>query len=110
VSESDLLSRHPVEYPAGTPTLAPDGVERLLALVPGWEMRDVTLVRTWRLADFAAAIDFVNRVAVLAEAEGHHPNITIYGYRNVRLEFTTHSIGGLSENDFIMAAKVNQLG
>lgn len=86
-------------------------MQRLLTLVPGWELRDDAgaLQRTWRFADFRAAIAFVNAVAELAEAEQHHPDISIFGYRNVRLEFWTHSVGGLSDNDFIMAAKVNQL-
>ena len=121
-----LLNGHCVEYPKGTPTLPRDVVERLLALVPGWASlpaseRSVSRTRppaasdgmslqfTRRTADFMAAIDLVNKVAALAEEEQHHPDIRIYGYRNLVLDLSTHSIGGLSENDFIMAAKINRL-
>ena len=56
-----------------------------------------------------AAIDFFNRVAELAEAENHHPDLHLEGYRHVAIEIWTHAIGGLSENDFILAAKIDQL-
>jgi len=59
--------------------------------------------------NFMTAIDFFNRVAQLAEDEGHHPDLHLAGYRNVAIELWTHAIGGLSESDFIMAAKINQL-
>jgi len=97
----------------------PFTVEQSLALlpqVPRWELEDkVTptrtthiLTRQFKFKDFVAAMDFVNRVAGLAESEGHHPDIYI-SWNRVRLELTTHSIKGLSENDFIMAAKVNEM-
>lgn len=111
MSENDLLSRHCVEYPRGTPTLSPEAIDRNLRLVPGWELQDdgKSLRRAQRFEDFMAAVDFVNKVAALAEEEQHHPDIRIYSYRFVALDFSTHSIGGLSDNDFIMAAKVNRL-
>ncbi len=111
MNESELLNRHPTELPRGTPTLTVDAVERLLTLVPGWELVDdgKGLRRSWRFANFVDAIAFVNRVAALAEAEQHHPDIRVHGYRNVDLDLSTHSIGGLSDNDFIMAARINQL-
>ena len=56
-----------------------------------------------------AAIDFFNEVAALAEAEGHHPDLHLVGYRDVAIEVWTHAIGGLSENDFILAAKIDAL-
>jgi 4a-hydroxytetrahydrobiopterin dehydratase len=111
MSESDLLNRHPVELPAGTPALSPDAVQRMLALVPGWQLQPdgVTLRRSHRFKDFVTTIDFVNKVAVLAEEEQHHPDIHVHSYRSLDLDFSTHSIGGLSDNDFIMAAKLNRL-
>jgi 4a-hydroxytetrahydrobiopterin dehydratase len=111
MSESDLLNRHAQELPSGTPTLTPDAVQRYLAMVPAWQVVDdgKTLRRTQRFEDFMAAVDFVNKVAQLAEEEQHHPDIRIYSYRFVDLDFSTHSIGGLSDNDFIMAAKANRL-
>ena len=61
------------------------------------------------MAGFTEALAFVNKVGEIAEAEDHHPDIRIHGYRNVDLDLSTHSIGGLSQNDFIMAAKINEL-
>lgn len=59
--------------------------------------------------NFMAAIDFINKVAQLAEEEGHHPDIHLTGYRKLRIDLSTHAIGGLSENDFILAAKIEKL-
>ena len=109
MSEVDLLSQHCVEYPAGTPPLPPDEVERLLARVPGWRLQDGVLRRGLLFPDFRTLIAFVGRLADLAEEEQHHPDFLVYGYRRMRLDFATHSIGGLSLNDFIMAARVNLL-
>jgi 4a-hydroxytetrahydrobiopterin dehydratase len=107
----ELLEGHPVELPKGTPVLPQRSVTRLLSLVPGWELgTDKKSIRCRRrTANFMEAIALLNRIAELAEAEQHHPDVRIYGYRNLELVFSTHSIGGLSANDFIMAAKVNQL-
>ena len=109
MSESDLLEQHCVEYPAGTPPLPPEEVERYLALVPGWKLDDGVVRRALRFPDFRNLIGFVNRLAELAEAEQHHPDFLVYAYRRIRIDFATHSIGGLSLNDFIMAARVNQI-
>ena len=111
MSETDLLNRHCVEYPKGTPTLTPAAVERYLPLVPGWEVVEEgkTLRLTRRCEDFIAAMDLVNKVAAVAEEEQHHPDIRVYSYRRLALDLSTHSIGGLSDNDFIMAAKINRL-
>jgi 4a-hydroxytetrahydrobiopterin dehydratase len=65
------------------------------------------IIREFKFGDFKAAMGFVNEVAAVAEAEGHHPDIYIF-YNLVRLELSTHAIGGLSENDFIMAAKIGE--
>ena len=78
-----------------------------LPQVPGWELEGNKLTRRYKFKDFLGSMAFVNRVAELAESEGHHPDIYIY-WNRVRLELTTHAIKGLSENDFIMAAKINQ--
>jgi 4a-hydroxytetrahydrobiopterin dehydratase len=77
----------------------------------GWEVvEDGTKIRKkWTAKDFIAAIDFFNRVADLAEDEGHHPDLHLKGYRNVSIELSTHAIGGLSANDFILAAKIDEL-
>lgn len=89
----------------------PSAAAARLPEVPGWELageKKDRLVRRFEFRDFREAIAFVEKVAELAEAEDHHPDILI-SYNKVRLELWTHAVGGLSENDFIMAAKVNRL-
>jgi 4a-hydroxytetrahydrobiopterin dehydratase len=65
--------------------------------------------RAWTVRNFMAGIEFFTKVAALAEEEGHHPDLHLEGYRQVAIELWTHAIGGLSENDFILAAKINQI-
>ena len=103
----DLLNGRWHEYPKGSPALSADEVAARRALVPDWQLtRDGKGLRvSRRLRSFAAAIELVNRVAEMAEAEQHHPDIRIHGYRNLELDLWTHSVGGLTDNDFIMAAK-----
>ena len=107
----DLLSGHCQDYPEGSPTLSPDEVAERVALVPDWELVDDArgLRLSRRMADFNAAIELVNGVAEVAEAEQHHPDIRVHGYRNIVLDLSTHSLGGLTDNDFIMAAKIDRL-
>ncbi len=105
-----LTQRYCIACEAGTPPMSLEEAERLMAQVPGWELRpdEKKLVRRFKFKGFKEAMRFVNRVAELAEAEGHHPDIYI-SWNRVRLELTTHAIKGLSENDFIMAAKISEL-
>ncbi|MDQ3987319.1 MAG: 4a-hydroxytetrahydrobiopterin dehydratase [Actinomycetota bacterium] len=105
---TNLASEHPQEYPKGTPTLAEDDVRKMSGVVPDWEVRDGKLVRDFKARDFNEAFGFLARVALLAEAEGHHPDIH-NSWNRVTLEFWTHTAEGLTRNDFIMAAKVNSL-
>jgi 4a-hydroxytetrahydrobiopterin dehydratase len=82
----------------------------MLASVPGWKMEEngTRLARRFEFEDFRKAMEFVNRVADLAEEQGHHPDIAIH-WNKVDLVLWTHKIGGLHENDFILAAKVGRL-
>jgi 4a-hydroxytetrahydrobiopterin dehydratase len=107
----ELLAKHCFEREKGTPVLSPAEVNELLNLVPGWTLAEDGTTIQWqkRMAHFVAAVNFVDKLAEVCEEQDHHPDIHIYKYRWVGLDFTTTSIGGLSENDFIMAAKVNQL-
>jgi 4a-hydroxytetrahydrobiopterin dehydratase len=107
----DLLNGSCHEYAKGTLPLNRSEVAERIPLVPNWELVDggSGLRFSRRMADFMAAVGLVNQVAGLAEAEQHHPDIRIHGYRNLVLDFSTHSIGGLTDNDFIMAAKINRL-
>lgn len=78
--------------------------------VPEWSLSESgrTISRTFRLNDFVAAMEFANRITPLAEHEGHHPDLFI-GWGKVKVELSTHSIGGLSVNDFILAAKIDRI-
>lgn len=94
----------------GVPPLAKDVVDRLWAELSGWELakNGGSLAKDLVFKDFDKAMDFVNMVADLAEAQGHHPDIDIR-YNKVRLSLSTHAIGGLSVNDFILAAKIDAI-
>ena len=82
-----------------------------LANLEGWYLtHDGQRIRKdWTVKNFMAGMDFFNKVAEIAEDDGHHPDLHIEGYRNVSIELWTHAIGGLSENDFILAAKIDGL-
>jgi 4a-hydroxytetrahydrobiopterin dehydratase len=94
----------------GEPPLSPDRARELARETPGWSLvaEEPRLQREYRFEDFPKAIKFVTQVADLAEKQGHHPDIHIH-YDRVKLVLWTHAIGGLSENDFILAAKINTL-
>jgi len=75
-----------------------------------WRRDGAAIVREWRLADFAAAIDFVERVAEVAEQVNHHPDILVHGWNKVRLTLSTHSEGGVTGADLALARRVDALG
>lgn len=75
-----------------------------------WRREGDAIAREWKLADFAEAIAFVNRVAEAAEQAGHHPDIHVHGWNRVRLELSTHSEGGITQADLDMAARIDSLG
>lgn len=102
-----LHEEHPVEYPKGTEPLGAEGVAELAGEVPEWRAEDGKLARSFRFGDFQEAFAFVSRVALLAEAEGHHPDISI-SWNRVSLSFWTHTASGLTRNDFIMAARIDR--
>ncbi len=85
--------------------------EAQVAVLEGWQLSpDARRIRKdWRMKDFAAAMAFFAEVAVLAEQEGHHPDLHLEAYRHAWIELWTHAIGGLSANDFILAAKIDRL-
>ena len=82
-----------------------------LAKLSGWYLtHDGQRIRKdWTVKNFMAGMAFFNKVAEVAEADGHHPDVHLWGYRNAWIELWTHAIGGLSENDFILAAKIDQI-
>lgn len=83
-------------------------IKALLKKVEGWTWKGNGIQKVYRFTDFQASMSFVNKVAALAEEEGHHPDISI-SWNKVTLALTTHAIGGLSENDFILAAKIDRI-
>ena len=107
----ELAGKHCAPCEGGVAALAPERVRHYLGGLPAWALSadGKKIRREWRVQDFAAALDFFRRVGEVAEAEGHHPDLHLTGYRNVAIEMTTHAIDGLSENDFILAALIEQL-
>ena len=94
----------------GVSALSADQARTMLKDIPGWEFAQggKAIHRRFSFKDFAAALQFVNKVGEIAEAEGHHPDITFgWGYADCLL--TTHAIDGLHDNDFIIASKINAL-
>ena len=109
---NNLTSKKCVPCEGGVPPLSPEQIElfRTELSDEAWRVSDNKKIsKEFRFETFPQAMMFVNMVADLAEHEGHHPDIWI-SYNIVRLELWTHAIGGLSENDFILAAKINELG
>jgi 4a-hydroxytetrahydrobiopterin dehydratase len=85
-------------------------IEQRLAGTPEWRRSPAAIVRDFGFADFAAAISFVQRVAALAEAANHHPDILVHGWNKVRLTLSTHSAGRLTDADFALAREIDALG
>jgi 4a-hydroxytetrahydrobiopterin dehydratase len=105
----DLLSEHCREYPPGTPPLGGDEVAELHRQVPAWELDGgQALRREFGFDDFGGAFGLVARVALLAEAESHHPEIELTWGR-AAFRTWTHTASGLTRNDFILAAKIDRL-
>ncbi|MBY0513595.1 MAG: 4a-hydroxytetrahydrobiopterin dehydratase [Gemmataceae bacterium] len=108
---ADLAARRCVPCTAGTSPVAPERVRELLAQLPQWRLSaDGTRIsRGWRVQDFLTGLDFFRRIAEIAEAEDHHPDLHLANYRDATVELWTHAAGGLTENDFILAAKIDAL-
>ena len=87
--------------------LSPDQIEEVLQTNPGWTMREGKLTREWTFKNFVQAMEFVNQVAALAEAAGHHPDIDIR-YNRVSLGLVSHDAGGITQRDAAMAKQINQ--
>jgi len=107
---NNLLTKKCVPCEGGVAPMDSRQANDYMAQVLGWQLGvDVKgISKKFEFKDFKEAMVFVNKVAELAESEGHHPDIYIF-YNKVDLKLSTHAIGGLSENDFILAAKINHL-
>ena len=106
----DLTAQKCVPCEGGTKPLTPSETRPYLEVVKDWQLEGASkkIEKKFKFPDFKTALDFVNKIATIAEEEGHHPDIKL-GYGKVEVELSTHAIGGLSVNDFIMAAKINKL-
>lgn len=108
----ELIHKRCVPCEGGEPPLKQEQITEMLTQVSGWRGEMVedhpVLTKTFRFKDFVGSIAFVNKVKDVAEAEGHHPDLKIH-WNTVRVENWTHAIGGLHENDFILAAKIDRL-
>ena len=111
ITVTELTHKHCRACEGGVPALDSEQVPEHLRAVPQWKLSadGKCIRREWRVKDFATALDFFARVGQVAESEDHHPDLHLTGYRNVAIELSTHAVGGLTENDFILAAKIDQL-
>ena len=90
----------------GIPALSPAQTQALLKQTKNWELRENKISKDFSFSNFVQAMAFVNKVAEIAEQEGHHPDLHIH-YNRVRCVLWTHAVSGLTENDFILAAKID---
>jgi len=108
-TDVDLAERHCVPCEDGATKLTNEEISGFLWRVDDWEcVKRHHLAREWTFDDFAQALAFVNRVGALAEQEGHHPDLFLK-WGLVRAEIYTHSVDGLTESDFVLAAKIDQV-
>jgi 4a-hydroxytetrahydrobiopterin dehydratase len=110
-STSELRSKKCLPCEGGVDPYTPEQARRQIGELSGWRLTHdgQRMRKDWKVKDFMAGIRFFNECARAAEEDAHHPDLHIEGYRNVSVELWTHAIGGLSENDFILAAKIDAL-
>lgn len=106
----ELAEQHCEPCRNGGQPLTFDEAHRLMAQMSGWQIAEdgKSISRRWDFKNFADSLEFINRVGLVAEAENHHPDIE-FGWGYAKLTLMTHDVGGLHANDFILAAKINQL-
>lgn len=108
----DLAKQKCITCEDGVPPLTKNEIQQYLKQTHGWEFLDEKpqkIKRKVTFKDFREALGFINKVGELAESENHHPDIFLHHYKKVDITLSTHAIGGLSSNDFIMAAKISNL-
>jgi 4a-hydroxytetrahydrobiopterin dehydratase len=107
-----LAERHCVACKPGSPPLQRQEIDRLLLEVPDWRVEEadghLRLARTVKFKGFMPGVELVNRIAPIAEAEGHHPDLLV-SYGSLTIWLTTHAAGGLTDNDFILAARLDKV-
>ena len=105
---NDLAHRKCQLCEGGVAPLKPQEIGNLLKQLDGWEYVDGVIAKTYGFKDYYQTMAFVNAAAWLSHREDHHPDLAV-GYNKCRVQYSTHAIGGLSENDFICAAKIDAL-
>ena len=106
---SQLADKHCVPCSGGTPPLAEEEIRPLLSQLDGWEIAEgKKLAKAYRFGNFVQAVEFVKAITPVAEAEGHHPDLYVR-WGEVRVYLWTHKIDGLTESDFVLAAKIDRV-
>lgn len=105
---TDLATRRCKPCEGGVAPLTPDEITLLIKQLKGWQFAGGVIVKTYSFGNYHETMAFANATAWISHREDHHPDLTV-GYNQCRVEYHTHAIGGLSENDFICAAKVDAL-
>ena len=111
LSSDQLTQKKCVPCEGGVSKFSPEEAEEQIKYLHGWKItHDHERIRkSWVVTNFLAAMRFFEKVAEVSEGEGHHPDLHLVQYRNVTIELWTHAIGGLSQNDFICAARIDEL-
>ena len=108
IAAGDLKSKHCTPCEGGIAPLSATEIERLLADLKGWAVDGKSLLKTYPFSNYYETLAFVNATAWISHHENHHPDLEV-GYKHCRVRYFTHAIDGLSENDFICAARIDAL-
>jgi 4a-hydroxytetrahydrobiopterin dehydratase len=108
MSTNPLADKHCSPIKPGTAALSKDFIKEQLGHLPGWLERDGAISKAFPFKNYYETMAFVNAVAWISHKEDHHPDMEV-GYNKCKVTYSTHSVGGLSENDFICAAKIEKL-
>ncbi|MGI0100590.1 MAG: 4a-hydroxytetrahydrobiopterin dehydratase [Candidatus Micrarchaeaceae archaeon] len=105
----DLAKKKCVPCEGGTKPMGRADALRNMGFLDGWNFKGNSISKDMEFKDFNGAMRFINKLWKIAESEGHHPDIYLHGWNKVRITLSTHAIGGLSINDFILAAKADRI-
>ena len=108
MATADLAAKKCKPCEGGVSPLKPPEIATLLGQLDGWQLRDGVITKTYEFKNYYQTMAFVNAAAWVSHREDHHPDMTV-GYRKCTVNYSTHAINGLSENDFICAAKLDAL-
>ena len=111
MTETKLSQKHCVACEGIGKALEANRAKEMLRSIPGWKIDPAgkKIIKKFQMKNFMAAVRLINEIAKVAEEENHHPDLHLTDYRGFKIELSTHALCGLSENDFILAAKINEL-